>query len=40
MFISDFLDVCDPVIEIERLLSSIDIMKYLDDVPHHKLGRI
>lgn len=38
MFITDYLDVCDPVIEIDRLLSHIDINKYLDDIPHHKLG--
>lgn len=40
MFITDYLDVCDPVIEIDRLLSHIDINKYLDDIPHHKLGRL
>ena len=40
MFITDYLDICDPVIEIDRLLSHININKYLDDIPHHRLGRL
>ena len=40
MFISDCLDICDPVFTFDELIGGLDFDKYLKNVPEHKLGRI
>ena len=40
MFISDCLDICDPVFTFDELIGGLDLDKYLKNVPEHKLGRI
>jgi transposase len=40
MFISDCLDICDPVFTFDELIVGLDLDKYLKNVPEHKLGRI
>ena len=40
MFISDFLDLCDPVLTFDELMEGIDFAKYLKNVPVHETGRI
>ena len=39
-FLSDFLDICDPVLIFDRFMEGIDLEKYLDKVPRHKTGRL
>ena len=39
VFISDFLDICDPVLTFDKFMEGIDISKYLKKVPKHKVGR-
>jgi hypothetical protein len=40
MFISDCLDICDPVFTFDELIGGLDLDKYLKNVPEHKIGRI
>lgn len=40
MFISDFLDICDPVLTFDKFMEGIDLDKYLKNVPEHETGRI
>lgn len=40
MFISDFLDICDPVLTFDKFMERIDLDKYLKKVPEHGTGRI
>ena len=40
MFISDFLDICDPVLTFDEFMEGIDLAKYLKKVPVHETGRI
>lgn len=39
MFISDFLDICDPVLTFDEFMEGIDINKYLKNVSQHDTGR-
>lgn len=40
MFISDYLDICDPVLVFDRFMEEIDLEKYLNEIPAHEAGRI
>lgn len=40
MFISDFLDICDPVLTFDKFMEGIDLAKYLDKLPAHETGRV
>ncbi len=40
LFISDCLNLFDPVFTFDRFMEEIDIAKYLKKVPEHKTGRI
>lgn len=40
MFISDFLNICDPVLTFDEFMEGIDLCKYLKKIPEHKTGRI
>lgn len=40
LFISDYLDICDPVLVFDRFMEGIDLEKYLNKVPEHITGRI
>jgi Transposase and inactivated derivatives len=40
MFISDFLDICDPVLTFDEFMEGIDLKKYLNILPEHDTGRI
>lgn len=40
MFISDFLDICDPVLTFDEFMEGIDLNKYLNVIPEHDTGRI
>ena len=40
LFISDCLDLLDPVFTFDRFMEGIDLKKYLKNVPEHKTGRI
>lgn len=40
MFISDFLDICDPVLTFDKFMEGIDISKYLKIVPKYTTGRV
>lgn len=40
IFISDFLDICDPVLTFDKFMEGIDLVKYLKQLPEHKTGRI
>jgi transposase len=40
LFISDYLDICDPVLVFDRFMEEIDLEKYLRNVPAHITGRI
>ena len=40
MFISECLDICDPVFTFDELVGGMNLEKYLKNVPEHKLGRI
>lgn len=40
MFISDFLDICDPVLTFDEFMEGIDLAKYLKKIPVHETGRI
>ena len=40
IFISDFLDICDPVLSFDKFMEGIDLSKYLKNIPVHDTGRI
>lgn len=40
MFISDSLDICDPVLTFDEFMEGIDLTKYLNKLPVHKTGRL
>ena len=40
LFISDYLDICDPVLVFDRFMEEIDLEKYLENVPEHLKGRL
>lgn len=35
LFISDYLDICDPVLVFDRFMEEINLEKYLKNVPQH-----
>lgn len=39
LFITDFLDICDPVLVFDKIMEEIEIEKYLKPEPIGKLGR-
>ena len=39
LFISDRLDICDPVLAFDKIMEEIGIEKYLKPEPLHKMGR-
>lgn len=39
IFISDYLDVCDPVFTFDELVGGMNLQQYLTSVSEHKLGR-
>mgnify|MGYP003316315881 CR=1 FL=1 len=39
LFVSDFLDICDPVLTFDRFMEEINLEKYLKNVPEHFTGR-
>ncbi len=39
VFVSDFLDICDPVLTFDRFMEEINLEKYLKNVPKHFTGR-
>ena len=40
LFISDYLNICDPVLVFDRFMEEIDLEKYLRNLPAHVTGRI
>ena len=40
LYLSDYLDICDPVLVFDRFMEEIDLEKYLKHVPKHTTGRI
>ena len=40
IYISDFLDICDPVLSFDEFMEEIDLNKYLKKIPVHDTGRI
>lgn len=40
IFLSDYLDICDPVLTFDRFMEGIDLKKYLKNIPDHYTGRI
>lgn len=40
LYLSDYLDICDPVLVFDRFMEGIDLEKYLKHVPKHTTGRI
>lgn len=40
MFISAFIDICDPVFTFDKFMVGIDLVKYLAELPEHETGRI
>ena len=39
LFISDILDICDPVLAFDKIMEEIGIEQYLKPEPYNKLGR-
>lgn len=39
LFITDFFDICDPVLTFDRIMEEIGIEKYLRPEPFYKFGR-
>ena len=39
MLISDYLDICDPVLTFDRFMEGIELEKYLKNLPKHYTGR-
>ena len=40
MLISDYLDICDPVLTFDRFMGEIKLEKYLKCLPKHYTGRL
>lgn len=40
LFLSDCLDLLDPVLTFDRLMGGIDLNKYLQDIPEYTTGRL
>lgn len=40
LFLSDCLDLLDPVLTFDRLMGEIDLNKYLTDIPEYTTGRL
>ena len=40
LFLSDYLDLLDPVLTFDRLMGGIDLNKYLTDIPEYTTGRL
>ena len=40
MLISDYLDICDPVLTFDRFMGEIELEKYLKNIPKHYTGRL
>lgn len=40
VFLSDYLDIFDPVLTFDKFMEGIDLEKYLKNIPPHKKGRI
>ncbi|MDD5867104.1 MAG: IS1182 family transposase [Lachnospiraceae bacterium] len=40
MFISDCLDICDPVFTFDKLIGGMNLEQYLKKIPEHRLGRV
>ncbi|MDO4634123.1 MAG: IS1182 family transposase, partial [Eubacteriales bacterium] len=40
LFISDFLDLRDPVLTFDQFMEELDLEKYLNKIPPHQRGRI
>lgn len=40
LFISDFLDICDPVLTFDQFMEGINLEKYLKCLPEYETGRI
>ena len=40
LFLSDCLDLLDPVLTFDRLMGGIDLNKYLMDIPEYTTGRL
>ena len=40
MLISDYLDICDPVLTFDRVMEEIELEKYLNNIPKHYTGRL
>ena len=40
LFLSDCLDLLDPVLTFDRFMEGINLQKYLKNVPEHKAGRL
>ena len=39
ILISDYLDICDPVLTFDRFMEEMDLEKYLKGIPKHSTGR-
>lgn len=37
--ISDYLDICDPVLTFDRFMEEMDLEKYLREIPKHDMRR-
>lgn len=40
LFISDFLDICDPVLTFDQFMEGTNLTKYLKCLPEYETGRI
>lgn len=40
ILISDYLDICDPVLTFDRFMEEMDLEKYLKGLPKHYTGRL
>lgn len=40
LFVSDFLDICDPVLTFDQFMEGINLTKYLNCLPEYETGRI
>ena len=40
LFLSDCLDLLNPVLTFDRLMGGIDLNKYLTDIPEYTTGRL
>ncbi len=39
ILISDYLDICDPVLTFDRFMEEMDLEKYLREILKHDTGR-